>query len=148
MLGILDNIKAVAIGIILILLVLSGLGNWFLIQTNESLKSDIVLLNVQVEAGQTALTKMQSQIDIFNATLKEQIEAEDIITDTFDGLNNDLNTLACDGKSAKVIGSNVSDQKDAADVAADIAAVGRLLDQASCTANHSCRPPSSPPERL
>lgn len=157
--GPIDKLKYIGIIVLLIFTLITGASTVYLIKANTKLHTEIGALQLKLDESESVVNTLQDSIKVDDQALAEQIESGINIETKFTALDQQLAEVKCKANNTQEKSPNVKQTIQQRQVsipskaigisdASDIADVGRLLDEAACTANSDCKPSESPSERL
>jgi hypothetical protein len=147
--GPIDKLKTIGIVVLLIFTLICGSSTVYLIKANTALHKEIGVMELKLDESKATIKTFEDAIRVDNEALAAQIESGIIIESQFKSLDEQLADIKCKATTPQEIRQNVKtsskEQVSPSPVvsnpdAASIAAVGRLLDEAACTANGDCKP--------
>jgi hypothetical protein len=156
--GPIDKLKTIGIVVLLIFTFICGSSTVWLIKANTALHTEIGVMQLKLDESKAAIETFQDAAKVDNEALAKQIESGIILENQFTSLDEQLAEIKCKSNQPVETTPNVNKTIQQGQVsrpttvkgtdAADIANVGRLLDQAACTANSDCKPSDGSPSRL
>lgn len=147
---ILSTLKTYGLIALAVFTLATSTASYFLWKSNTRLQVDIATLQSELSVSRDHVAFLESSFKIDNESLETQIKEGEKVDATFEDLSSQLQTLRCQNIIQEKI-KYVEKFKDAPKplgVADNINAVGKLLDQAACTANGNCVPAGSSPSGL
>jgi Tfp pilus assembly protein PilN len=155
--GPIDKLKSIGIVVLLIFTLITGASTVYLIKANTKLHTEIGVLQLKLDESTSVVKMLQDGVRVDNEALEEQIESGIMLENKFTSLDQQLADIKCKANEQAPIEINTDVKKtilkkqpsptvkaDTTSASVAIASVGRLLDEAACTANSDCKPTESP----